>query len=70
MLNQLTISGGNQYRNCFLYTWFLYHEVLGCFSNPLQYGVDGPTSLQGGRDLGLDKTIVRLPSPRLTIKIG
>ncbi|KAK7969425.1 N-terminal fungal transcription regulatory domain-containing protein [Apiospora saccharicola] len=58
MLNQLTVSGGDQYRNYFLYTWFLYHEVLGCFSNPLQYGVHGPSSLQGGRDLGLDKTII------------
>ncbi|KAK8089901.1 hypothetical protein PG997_004862 [Apiospora hydei] len=58
MLNQLSITGGNQFRHCFLYTWFLYHEVLGCFSNPHLYGTHGPSSLQGGRDLGLDKTII------------
>ncbi|KAK8042219.1 hypothetical protein PG993_006742 [Apiospora rasikravindrae] len=58
MLNQLTITGGNQFRHCFLYTWFLYHEVLGCFSNPHLYGTHGPSSLQGGRDLGLDKSII------------
>ncbi|KAK7952270.1 N-terminal fungal transcription regulatory domain-containing protein [Apiospora aurea] len=58
MLNQLTVTGGNQFRHCFLYTWFLYHEVLGCFSNPHLYGTHGPSSLQGGRDLGLDKTII------------
>ncbi|KAK8048747.1 fungal-specific transcription factor domain-containing protein [Apiospora phragmitis] len=57
MLNQLTIAGGNQFRNCFLYTWFLYHEVLGCFSNPHLYGTHGPSSLQGGRDLGLTRPL-------------
>lgn len=70
MLNQLTIAGGGLLRHCFLYTWFLYHEVLGCFSDPLQYGDHGPSSLQGGRGLGLDKSMVSLPNQQKASELG
>ncbi|KAH6652945.1 fungal-specific transcription factor domain-containing protein [Truncatella angustata] len=42
----------------FLYTWFLYHEVLGEFGDPQSYYPEGPTSLQLKDDLQFDTSLI------------
>ncbi|CAJ2502375.1 Uu.00g097690.m01.CDS01 [Anthostomella pinea] len=49
-------GGGLAYR--FLYTWFLYHEILGGFSQPLQQWPEGPASLRLLRDASFDRSII------------
>lgn len=45
----------------FLYTWFLYHEVLGAFSQPPRRRLEGPTSLELIQGSDFDNAIVRKP---------
>ncbi|KAK6209288.1 hypothetical protein LQW54_006392 [Pestalotiopsis sp. IQ-011] len=45
-------------RSTFLYTWFLYHEVLGEFIDPAQYYPGGPASLQARAHLDMDPTMI------------
>ncbi|KAI1750854.1 fungal-specific transcription factor domain-containing protein [Xylaria castorea] len=42
----------------FLYTWFLYHEVLGGFSQPLRQWPHGPASLRLLRDTQFDTSMI------------
>ncbi|KAI0134653.1 fungal-specific transcription factor domain-containing protein [Xylariales sp. AK1849] len=58
ILHKLASIRGDYMRYCFLYTWFLYHEILGEFSNPLQFSPEGPSSLQLRRDMSFDTSIV------------
>lgn len=58
ILSRLAQIRGGYIRYGFLYTWFLYHEILGEFSNPLQYYPDGPTSLRLGSDTSFDPSLV------------
>ncbi|KAI1850704.1 hypothetical protein JX266_003986 [Neoarthrinium moseri] len=58
ILHNLANIRGGYVRYNFLYTWFLYHEVLGEFSNPLQYYPDGPISLHFRRDMHLDTAVI------------
>ena len=58
LLYELAVSRGRRLDYNFLFTWFLYHEVLGGFSRPLQYGPEGPASLRLLNDSNFDKTLV------------
>lgn len=58
ILRKLADKHGGQLKYSFLYTWFLYHEILGGFSQPLQHGPNGPASLQLLHDSNFDKTLV------------
>ncbi|KAI0390437.1 fungal-specific transcription factor domain-containing protein [Xylariaceae sp. FL0594] len=42
----------------FLYTWFLYHEVLGGFSKPLAQYPHGPVSLRLLRETSFDRSVI------------
>ncbi|KAJ8126763.1 hypothetical protein O1611_g6876 [Lasiodiplodia mahajangana] len=54
ILYELARKHGGQLAYSFLYTWFLYHEVLGGFSQPLNQWPHGPASLQFLRDAHFD----------------
>ncbi|KAI0967365.1 fungal-specific transcription factor domain-containing protein [Xylaria arbuscula] len=56
ILHQLASIHGGYLAYGFLYTWFLYHEVLGGFSQPLKQWPHGPASLQLLRDAHFDTT--------------
>ncbi|KAI5858217.1 fungal-specific transcription factor domain-containing protein [Durotheca rogersii] len=56
ILRELAEIHGGQLRYGFLYTWFLYHEILGSFSQPLLYGPEGPASLKLLHDTAFDKS--------------
>ncbi|KAI1389659.1 fungal-specific transcription factor domain-containing protein [Hypoxylon trugodes] len=58
ILRKLANIHGGRLRYGFLYTWFLYHEILGGFSQPLQYGNRGPASLQLLHDSSFDKSLI------------
>ncbi|RYP50563.1 hypothetical protein DL768_003959 [Monosporascus sp. mg162] len=58
ILYQLAKMRGQRLEYNFLYTWFLYHEVLGGFSRPLQYGREGPASLRLLDDANFDKSLI------------
>ncbi|KAI0179333.1 fungal-specific transcription factor domain-containing protein [Hypoxylon sp. FL1284] len=58
ILRRLASVRGGRLTYTFLYTWFLYHEVLGGFSQPLQHGLKGPTSLQLLHDANFDKSLI------------
>lgn len=52
-----SLQGGfSKYR--FLYTWFLYHEILGCFSNPERHGLYGPASFQLAPHVDPDSSLI------------
>ncbi|KAI0849290.1 fungal-specific transcription factor domain-containing protein [Daldinia vernicosa] len=57
ILQKLASIHGGQLKYGFLYTWFLYHEILGGFSQPLQYG-RCPASLQLLDDTDFDKSLI------------
>ncbi|KAI0017027.1 fungal-specific transcription factor domain-containing protein [Xylariomycetidae sp. FL0641] len=57
-LHQLAQIRGGRLTYGFLYTWFLYHEILGGFSQPLQQGPDGPASLRLLHDTNFDKSLI------------
>lgn len=56
------MSRGRHLDYSFLFTWFLYHEVLGGFSRPHEYGPEGPASLRLLNDSNFDKSLVSLMS--------
>lgn len=58
ILRKLAAIHGGQLKYSFLYTWFLYHEILGGFSQPLQCGSKGPASLQLLYDTSFDKSLI------------
>ncbi|XXH03980.1 hypothetical protein Hte_010389 [Hypoxylon texense] len=58
ILRRLASIHGGRLKYAFLYTWFLYHEILGGFSQPLQHGLKGPASLQLLHDAHFDKSII------------
>ncbi|KAH9906819.1 fungal-specific transcription factor domain-containing protein [Xylariomycetidae sp. FL2044] len=55
-LNQLAIIHGGKLSYSFLYTWFLYHEILGGFIEPLRQWPNGPISLRLLRDSTFDRS--------------
>jgi hypothetical protein len=60
ILHQLTnIHSGQLAYYKFLYTWFLYHEVLGGFTQPLKQYPNGPVSLQLLRETNFDRSVVQ-----------
>lgn len=58
ILHRLASIHGGYLTYSFLYTWFLYHEVLGGFSHPEQQYPHGPASIQLLRDARFDTTVV------------
>ncbi|KAI0205838.1 fungal-specific transcription factor domain-containing protein [Astrocystis sublimbata] len=58
ILHQLANIHGGHLRYRFLYTWFLYHEVLGGFSQPLHQWPHGPASLRLLRDTQFDTSMI------------
>ncbi|KAK9421518.1 putative Fungal-specific transcription factor domain-containing protein [Seiridium unicorne] len=58
ILRRLMIIHDGYPRSSFLYTWFLYHEVLGEFKSPLQFYPDGPVSLQLRDELAFDTSLI------------
>ncbi|KAI0471253.1 fungal-specific transcription factor domain-containing protein [Xylaria cf. heliscus] len=58
ILHQLANIHGGHLAYRFLYTWFLYHEVLGGFSQPLQQWPNGPASLRFLRDTRFDTSLI------------
>ncbi|OTB01427.1 hypothetical protein M426DRAFT_219294 [Hypoxylon sp. CI-4A] len=58
ILRKLASIHGGHLNYVFLHTWFLYHEILGCFSQPSQYGLDGPASLKLLYDTNFDKSLI------------
>ncbi|ORY68814.1 fungal-specific transcription factor domain-containing protein [Pseudomassariella vexata] len=58
ILCQLAGVRGSLLKYGFLYTWFLYHEILGCFVDPLRQGKDGPASIRLRRDMLFDPSII------------
>ncbi len=57
-LYQRAALRGKRLEYNFLFTWFLYHEVLGEFSRPYLYGTEGPTSLRLLNGSNFDKSLV------------
>ncbi|KAI1805143.1 fungal-specific transcription factor domain-containing protein [Daldinia bambusicola] len=57
ILQKLASIHGGRLKYGFLYTWFLYHEILGGFSQPLQYG-RCPASLELLHDTNFDKSLI------------
>jgi hypothetical protein len=49
---------GGYLRYFFLHTWFLYHEILGVFSEPTRQGSGVPLSLRICQEMGFDKSQV------------
>ncbi|KAI0454353.1 fungal-specific transcription factor domain-containing protein [Xylaria acuta] len=58
ILHQLASIHSGQLAYKFLYTWFLYHEVLGGFSQPLRQWPHGPASLRLLRDTRFDTSMI------------
>ncbi|KAI2625101.1 fungal-specific transcription factor domain-containing protein [Hypoxylon sp. NC1633] len=58
ILQKLASIHGGRLKYGFLYTWFLYHEILGGFSQPLHHGSGGPASLQLLHDTEFDKSLI------------
>ncbi|TGJ81471.1 hypothetical protein E0Z10_g7294 [Xylaria hypoxylon] len=58
ILHQLASIHGGHLAYRFLYTWFLYHEVLGGFSQPLKQWPHGPASLRLLRDTRFDNSMI------------
>lgn len=58
LLRRLSLIRDGNSSSEFLYTWFLYHEVLGEFIDPLKYYPDGPASLQLKSHLHFDTSLV------------
>ncbi|KAI1178114.1 fungal-specific transcription factor domain-containing protein [Nemania sp. FL0916] len=58
LLHQLAGIHGGQLAYRFLYTWFLYHEVLGGFSQPLAQWPHGPASLQFLHDTDFNRSMI------------
>lgn len=58
ILHKLAAIHGGRLKYGFLYTWFLYHEILGYFSQPLLHGTRGPASLQLLHDTNFDKSLI------------
>ncbi|KAI0526696.1 fungal-specific transcription factor domain-containing protein [Xylaria bambusicola] len=58
ILHQLASIHGGHLAYRFLYTWFLYHEVLGGFSQPLKQWPNGPASLRLLRDTRFDTSMI------------
>lgn len=59
-LYQVATIRGKRLEYNFLFTWFLYHEVLGEFSRPLLYEGLRPASLRLLNDSNFDKSMVCL----------
>ncbi|KAI0406463.1 fungal-specific transcription factor domain-containing protein [Xylaria palmicola] len=58
ILHQLAGIYGGHLAYRFLYTWFLYHEVLGGFSQPLKQWPHGPASLRLLQDTHFDTSMI------------
>lgn len=58
ILHRLASIHGGYLTYAFLYTWFLYHEVLGGFSHPEQQYPHGPASIRLLRDARFDTSII------------
>ncbi|KAI1439296.1 fungal-specific transcription factor domain-containing protein [Xylaria sp. CBS 124048] len=58
ILHQLAELHGGRLAYSFLYTWFLYHEVLGGFSQPLKQWPYGPVSLQLLQDTNFNTSLI------------
>ncbi|KAI0473272.1 fungal-specific transcription factor domain-containing protein [Xylariaceae sp. FL0804] len=58
ILTQIASVNGGRVSHRFLYTWFLYHEVLGGFSQPLLNWPIGPVSLRLLRDDDFDRSLI------------
>ncbi|KAJ2979445.1 hypothetical protein NUW58_g7196 [Xylaria curta] len=58
ILHQLASIYGGHLAYRFLYTWFLYHEVLGGFSQPLKQWPYGPASLRLLHDTHFDTSLI------------
>jgi hypothetical protein len=58
ILHQLVLFQGDPLQYKFLYTWFLYHEILGAFSQPVPQESSGRASLQLLYNSDFDRTVV------------
>ncbi|KAH8691551.1 fungal-specific transcription factor domain-containing protein [Talaromyces proteolyticus] len=58
MFYHLSAMSGGKLRYQFLYTWLIYHEVLGAFSQPLQHIQHKTSSIDLLTDVNFDKTAV------------
>lgn len=59
MLYHLSTMSGGKLPCHFLYTWLIYHEILGAFTQPLQTTQQGMSSIDFLTDDNVDKTLVR-----------
>lgn len=62
MLQKLVASHRGRVKSSFLLTWFLYHEVLACFTQPLRERPQDLDLLKLLEDADGEKSIVRLLS--------
>jgi hypothetical protein len=62
MLQRLTFNGKLGIQSSFVFTWYLYHEVFGCFTQPFRklHESFDPLQLLGGFDV--DTSLVS-PAP-------
>lgn len=58
MLQKLAASNRGLVQSTFLLTWFLYHEVLACFTQPLREDPQELDLLQLLESAGSDKTVI------------
>ncbi|KAI1332815.1 fungal-specific transcription factor domain-containing protein [Xylariaceae sp. FL0255] len=58
ILAQLATFHGGHLSYSFLYTWFLYHEILGGFSQPFMQWPHGPASLRLLHDSNFDTSLI------------
>jgi hypothetical protein len=58
LLTHLATMHGGHLKYSFLNLWFLYHEVMGEFSQPLLRDANGSVSLQLLHNAGFDTSIV------------
>ncbi|KAH8671316.1 fungal-specific transcription factor domain-containing protein [Xylariales sp. PMI_506] len=58
LLRKLTNIRGGYMRYHFLFTWFLYHEVLGEFINPSLYSPKGPVSIQLRGNIPIEQSTI------------
>jgi hypothetical protein len=58
ILHQLVLFQGDPLQYKFLYTWFLYHEILGAFSQPVPQESSGRASLQLLYNSDFDRTVI------------
>lgn len=66
MIQKLMSDGGDYQPSTFVFTWYLYHEVLGCFTQPLRERTHNLDILASLAQLECDTTEVSHPATATT----